>query len=138
MTVDSVKKLDEAIQSVSTEGRFTDLEMPLEVALSTLKSEARPTAKKIVILLSDGQMDPLPTRGTATALTDQLINEVLPEYRSDKTTVYTVSMSPEADRVLLSKIASEGSGLEFEAEDVQTLHKRFFRLVFGSKKTSSN
>lgn len=134
VSVESVVKLDEAIQSVSTEGRFTDLELPLEVALSTLRIEARPKAKKIVILLSDGQMDPAANRGDPTELTEKLFEEVLPQYRADKILVYTVAMSPEADKELLYKIAVDGQGLRFEASDVQTLHKRFSDLYLSLKR----
>jgi uncharacterized protein (TIGR03503 family) len=134
VTIESVKSIDEAIQTASTDGRFTDLEQPLEVALSTLRAEARPKAKRIVILLSDGQMDPPADKGDATALTEKLLSEIMPQYRVDKTTVYTVAMSPEADKELLGKIATEGRGLRFEATDIQTLHKRFSDLYLSLKR----
>lgn len=134
VSIESVATLDAAIQSVSTEGRFTDLERPLEVALSTLRLEARPKAKKIVILLSDGKMDPAADRGDPEALTTKLLTEVLPQYRADKTSVYTVAMSPEADKELLYKIAVDAQGLRFEASDVQTLHKRFSDLYLSLKR----
>jgi uncharacterized protein (TIGR03503 family) len=134
VNAETIHKLDEAIQSVSTEGRFTDLALPLETALSTLRSEARPGVKKIVILLSDGQMDPHPSRGEGAAVTDKLLTELMPLLRSDRDSVYTVSLSAEADRALLAKIAQEGNGLEFEAVDVQTLHKRFSDLYLSLKR----
>jgi len=134
VTVESVKELDGALPTITNSGRFTDLELPLEAAFATLQAEGRKEAKKIVILLSDGQMDPHPERGTAENLTAKLFGEVLPQYRAAQIPVYTVAMSPEADREYLNKIAAESGGMRFDAQDVHTLHKSFSDLFLSLKR----
>lgn len=130
----SIQSLDGAVQSASAEGHFTDLELPLETVLETLKSEGRKDARRIVILLSDGQMDPNPSRGTGEALTKKLFNDVLEEYKREKISIYTVALSPEADKEYLKKIALATDGLEFDAPDVHSVHKSFSDLYLSLKR----
>ena len=64
--------LDQSIESVSTEGGFTDMEQPLLKAYEMLVNDGRPEAIKTIVFLSDGQMDPHPTRGTKKDLIEKM------------------------------------------------------------------
>jgi len=134
VNIESVKQIDAALQGVAAEGRFTDLALPLEEALRVLVNEGRTGAKRIVILLSDGQMDPHPERGTAEVLTEKLFSTLLEEYRREHIPIYTVGLSAEADREYLSRISRSSEALSFDAKNVQEVHKSFSDLYLSLKK----
>jgi uncharacterized protein (TIGR03503 family) len=131
---DNLQQVDEAISKVSVEGRFTDLELPVVQAFEMLKAEGRKDTKKCVVLLSDGQMDPLPSRSTKADATERLLNSYLPSYVQAKIPLYTVGMSTEADAELLGKIAKQTDALYWNAPDVDTLHHQFSDLFLALKK----
>ena len=126
--------LDKAVQDAPAEGHFTDLEAPIETALNLLRSEGRREARKCVILLSDGKMDPRPSVGTAEDLIQRLLDEQLPQYRKEQITLYTLAFSSEADQGLLEDMAKSTDGLFWFAPDVDTIHLRFSDLFLALKK----
>lgn len=126
--------IDTALQGIANEGRFTDLQLPIQAALKLLQARGRKDAQPCVILLSDGQMDPFPTRGTKEAVTEELFKLDLPQFREQGIKIYSVSLSDQADRALLAKIANETSGSSWYAPDVDTIHLKFSDLFLVLKK----
>lgn len=133
LSPDNIPVIDSAIEKVPTEGGFTDLEAAIQGSYQLLTTEGRQDASRCVLLLSDGQMDPHPSRGTAETLTSQVISVDLPLYREKKIKLYTVAMSEEADRELLAKLASATDGLHWFAPDVDTIHLKFSSLMLALK-----
>jgi uncharacterized protein (TIGR03503 family) len=134
VSVDTIKMIDEALQSVSDDGRFTDLELALSEALRVLQAESRSEAQRVVILLSDGVMDPHPDRGGAGELTEKLFSQLLEEYKRERISVFTIGLSPEADQAYLGNIARSTNALKFDAKNVQDVHKSFSDLYLSLKK----
>lgn len=126
--------LDGVIDSVKNEGRFTDLESPIAAAFKLLAEKGRSDAVKCVILLSDGKMDPQPSRGAPEALVEQMLNQDLAGYREKGIKLYTLSFSEESDRELLAKAAQATDGLNWYAPDGNTIHIKFSELFLTLKK----
>jgi uncharacterized protein (TIGR03503 family) len=130
----SLANLDKAIESVPTEGGFTDLEAAIEEAMKILVLNARNDAQRTVILLSDGKMDPHPSRGTAEELTEKVRQIDLPQYHEKNIKLYAVAFSDEADKKLLSSFATDTGGISWFAPDPTTIHKKFSELFLTLKR----
>ena len=126
--------IDQAIESVTTKGRYTNLYSPLADALNLLQTKGRTTAEKCVILLSDGQMDPHPDSGTADELNQRLFHEILPQYQKNLIRLYTVAMSNEADEKGLAKIAQATGAMHWFSPDVSSIHLKFSDLFLTLKR----
>lgn len=129
----NLKATDDAIASVSVEGRFTDLEAPIAAAFEILRAQGRPEAKRCVILLSDGKMDPHPKKGTSAQLTEKVFSEDLPRFRKHFIKLYTLSLSDQADQAFLARAATEAGGVHEHAPDVNTIHQKFSSLFLALK-----
>ena len=125
--------IDTAIDSILIEGGFTDIEAGIESALQLLQQKGRPNAIKTVILLSDGKMDPHPSRGTGEDLVKKLSDADLPQFKRLGIKIYTLSLSDEADKVLLGNIADSTGGLHWFAPDATTVHIKFSDLFLALK-----
>ncbi len=134
VTPGELERLDTQISGIVAEGGFTDIAAGLEEALRLFKESGRSDTVKAVILLSDGKMDPHPSRGVPAALTEKVRAEQLPEYRSNKITLYTLSLSGESDKELLENFAKEAGGQYWFAPDANTIHRKFSELFLSIKK----
>lgn len=130
----SLPDLDKAIEGVSVEGAFTDLEVGLAEAFKLLSENGRKDAAKTIVLLSDGKMDPHPSRGTSAELTTKVLETELAEFKRKNIKLYTVAFSEESDKDLLAKFAKEGGGLNWYASDASTIHKKFSELFLTLKR----
>ncbi len=128
------QKLDDSIEAVSTDGNFTDLWSPIVAAMELMRQEGRVNSKKVVILLSDGKMDPHPRTGTAAELTARLRDLDLPAYKEQKIELYTLALSDEADRKLLEEMAKSTNGISWYAPSVNKIHKIFSDLFLTIKR----
>lgn len=136
MSVDpgNLTSFDQAIDSILTEGGFTNLEYPVSQALQLLDERGRGGVVRCVVLLSDGKMDPHPEQGSAAELTRKLFSEDLTAYKKKGVKLYTLALSGEADKNLLEKIALETDGQHWFAPDVDTIHLKFSDLFLVLKK----
>jgi Mg-chelatase subunit ChlD len=98
-------QLVSAIQGIKTEGRYTDLLEAVKAGSNLLESSSREDAQRVLILLSDGKMEPEVSRGTAMARTQELVNDVLPDLKAREIKIHTLAFSSQADRELLGEIA---------------------------------
>ncbi len=130
----SLPGLDKSIETIPVEGAFTDLEVPLEEAMKLLIQDGRKEATKTVVLLSDGKMDPHPSRGTPEELTQKVKEIILPEFKDKAVKLYTVAFSEESDKSLLAEFATDAGGLSWYAPDAGTIHKRFSELFLTLKR----
>jgi uncharacterized protein (TIGR03503 family) len=134
ITDEALPTLENTLQTLPAEGTFTDIESPVELAYQLLTEQGRPDSIRCIILLSDGKMDPYPERGTPEELTRRLFEIDVPSLRKADIKLYTLSLSAEADQVLLEKLAHEAGGSNFQALDSATIHRRFSDLFFKLKK----
>jgi len=70
----ATKNLGEMVSKLPAAGQYTDLLSAVEAARDLIKQQKRPEASAIVVLLSDGKMDPNPKIGTAPFRSEQLLN----------------------------------------------------------------
>ena len=134
LTPTNLATIDHAIESVATEGGFTDIEAGLEEAFTILSREGRHEATKAIILLSDGKMDPHPERGTPEALSSRVKDVVLSQFPEKHFKLYTLAFSEESDKALLADFAKAGGGLTWYAPDASTIHKKFSELFLTLKR----
>jgi len=130
----AIEELDKSIEQIPMEGGFTDLEAALEEAIKLLEHDGRKDATQTVVLLSDGKMDPHPSRGTPAELTEKVKSDFLPAYEDRHIKLYTVAFSEESDRTLLSEFAQGAGGLSWYAPDASTIHKKFSELFLTLKR----
>lgn len=130
---DTIETFDQAISGIVYEGGFTDIESALSQANKVLSEEGRKDVAKSVLLLSDGKMDPYPERGEPIDLIKQTESKILMQYRVNKIKLYTVALSEQADKELLSRFAKLTEGVDLFALDSSTIHKKFSELFLKIK-----
>lgn len=122
------------LEKVASSGQYTDILAGVEAAKAMFERNPRREARKVVILLSDGKMEPDPIRGTSEQRTSALMSGVLPGMKSDEFKVYTLSFSDLADRELLSEIAAATDALSMFTPEAEKIHELFADLFLAVKK----
>jgi hypothetical protein len=130
----ATKGLVEAVGALTASGQYTDLLAGVEAARDLIKQQKRPDATGIVLLLSDGKMDPDPKIGTAPFRSEQLLNAVLPDLKANSIKVNTLYFSEQADKQLLTEIALASEGASAFATSVDVIHQSFADLFLAVKK----
>jgi Mg-chelatase subunit ChlD len=123
-----------SIQNVKTDGRYTDLLEAIKVGSNLLESNPREDAQRVLILLSDGKMEPEASRGTAMGRTQELVNDVLPELKAKEIKIHTLAFSSQADRELLGEISNATDGLNWYTKEAADLQKSFADLFLAVKR----
>lgn len=122
------------VARVGQSGMYTNILAGIRAAKVLLESNRREGANQIIVVLSDGKMEPEPTEGTAQALTTDLLTMYLPDLKLKGVKVYALSFSPEADRELLDKIANSTDGLSWFTPDADKIHQSFADLFLAVKR----
>jgi Mg-chelatase subunit ChlD len=131
---DSEQAISREIEDIKAEGRFTDLLDAVKVAKQVLDLDPREEAQRVIILLSDGKMEPDPAIGLPMARTQELVNDILPELKATETKVHTLALSEQADRELLGEIANSTDGLNWFSQSAADIHKSFADLFLAVKR----
>ena len=122
------------LAQIQATGEYTDIYSGLRVATEMLHADAHASAKPLIVLLSDGRMDPPSANGSAEQLTDKLMNELLPDLKAQGMRVYTLAFSEEADKALLSQIAASTDGVQWFTPTADKVHESFADLFLAVKK----
>lgn len=140
-TSKQIPKIREALNvDLSDSGLYTDLLNPLVKAREIFKTskvqrtKSGKASEKVVILLTDGKMDPDPKKSSSAVRMEKLLREVLPNLKKDEIKVYTVSFSENADKQLLAEIATRTLGTSWFTPTADKLHESFAKLVLAIKK----
>ncbi|MBX7138230.1 MAG: VWA domain-containing protein [Oligoflexia bacterium] len=131
---DESSQIVDQINNLKTEGIYTDISSGVKLAHRVLSENARDEARRVVILLSDGKMDPNPALGLSQALTKDLLESVLPEMKSENIRIHTLYFSELADKELLSEVASMTEGLNFFTPTSDQIHESYTSLFLAVKK----
>ncbi|MCB0334971.1 MAG: VWA domain-containing protein [Bdellovibrionales bacterium] len=131
---DQDKDIISVLKGVRDDGEYTNLLAPLKIAADLLKANPRPDAKQVIVMLSDGKMDPDPKEGPAAVLTSTLTTQLLPELKRRGVKVYTLSFSELADRAILSYIATSTNGVPWFTPTSDQIHESFAELFLVLKK----
>jgi hypothetical protein len=124
----------ESIVRVGDDKQFTDIYAGIRAAGDLLAGAKREGAQPVIVMLSDGKMDPDPVSGSDSLLTDKLLNEYLPQIKAQGLKVHTLALSELADQNLLRQIAVATDGVNFVAPTAETVHKSFADLFLVVKK----
>jgi hypothetical protein len=124
----------QTIQSIKPEGQYSDLLEGIRAAGKILEASPRNDADRIIVLLSDGKMEPNPQNGAASARTLELVNLVLPDLKAKEIKVHSLAFSDQADKMLLSEISAVTDGLSFYTSTSDDVHKSFANLFLAVKR----
>ncbi len=113
-------QLKNAVDRIDSNGD-TDIAAGLHLGYDVLSASIVPSAKKVAVLLTDGQDSEL--KSTSFYVQD---------YVAQGWTVYTVGLGDEVDRDLLTAIATftpEGEYFQASLDNIQTIYQRVFARV---------
>lgn len=133
-TENSIYDLYANISRVGDSGIYTNLAEGLRTASTLLPDPAPEGMKQVVMLLSDGKLEPAASQGSAASVQSDLFSDILPKLRARGVTIYTLAFSDEADTDLLSKVADSAEGISWFAETSEDIHKAFADLFLSLKK----
>lgn len=131
---DSLGQTLQTIEAIKTEGQFTDLYEGIKKSEAILNANPRNDAERIIILLSDGKMEPNPSVAMPATRTVELVNDLLPELKAKEIRVHSLSFSDQADKVLLGEVAAATEGLSWYTTDSEQVHKSFADLFLVVKR----
>jgi len=127
---DVVKK----IQGIKTEGQYSDILEGIRAAEKILEASPRNDADRVIILLSDGKMEPNPSVALPSSRTIELVNQILPELKAKEIKVHSLAFSDQADKMLLSEISAATDGLNWFTANSDQVHKSFANLFLAVKR----
>ena len=127
-------EVETQISQIQNNGAFTNLLVGINRAKAMLDEAPRENTNQIIILLSDGKMDPPPTAGTSVTLTNELTNGVLPDLKAKGIKIYTLAFSNEADKELLSSIALGTEAIGWYTESADKIHESYADLFLAVKR----
>lgn len=113
--------LAERIAALGDSGEYTDIIAAVKLGAELFQGKGRAGIRKIMILISDGKMDPSPRKYAPAEATAKLLDELLPKVREAGIEVHTIALSEESDRDLMSRIASLTGGTGWYAQDASTI-----------------
>jgi uncharacterized protein (TIGR03503 family) len=131
---DKAGEVEQSISSVSTSGEYTNILAGVKAAASILEKNGRQDSNKVIIVLSDGKMDPDPTAGDPKLLTEELLNDILPDLKQKNIKIHTLSFSEQADKDLLSQVAVGTDGVNWFTPSADKVHESFADLFLVIKK----
>ena len=123
-----------AISNIQNSGIYTDIFAAIEQAKTLLEANPRDDARQVVILLSDGKMDPDPKVGSAEVRARELLDSLILDLRANEINVYTLYFSEQADKELLSQIATSTDGLNWFTPSSDKIHESYTDLFLAVKK----
>jgi hypothetical protein len=115
-------------------GPYSDISEGIKLAKAVLDASPRPGAQRVIILLSDGRMEPDPAVSPAFARTLELVHDVLPELKTKETKVFTLAFSDQADRAFLGEVSAATDGLTWFTATAEDIHKSFADLFLAIKR----
>ena len=127
-------KIANEIAKIENKGLYTDLLSGIKVAQDIFKNNPSKDAQQVIVLLSDGKMDPDPVKASPQTQNDALFNNTLPELKAQGIKVHTLAFSDQADKDLLSQIAASTEGIGIYAPDANSIHQAFTNLFLAVKK----
>ena len=131
---EETENLSNTIKNITNDGIYTNIASAIEKGVEILHESGRNDAQKAVILFSDGKMEPNPSDGTPEDLKQHLFNRVLPQAEASGIKVYTLALSQEADKDLLSEIAEKTGAEHWYSPSAEEIHKSFANMFLVARK----
>jgi uncharacterized protein (TIGR03503 family) len=133
-SLDKGPSLHHVISRLAADGTHTSILDAVEKARDMFRGSPSSSKSKIIVLLSDGKMEPPPESGGAEDATNRLLHEVIPSLVAEGVKVFSLAFSNKADQKLLETIAVTGEGLSWFTENADAIHKSFADLLLAVKK----
>jgi Mg-chelatase subunit ChlD len=130
---EQVSAVAREVDAVGNSGEYTDIVAGLRLAKSVLEANPRSDANQVVVLLSDGKLDPNPAAGSAVSARQGLVEELLPALRESGLKVHTLAFGDLVDRELLEKIAADTSGSSWYTPSASKIHESYAELFLVVK-----
>ena len=130
----SSPSLSSQIENLGDSGEFTDILAAINLGSKVLKESGRAGVRKVLVLLSDGQMDPSPQKYSSAEAADKLLTIVVPELKAAGIVIHSIALSDEADRVLMSEIAARTDGVGWFAQDPSAIKDILRDLLLIAKR----
>jgi uncharacterized protein (TIGR03503 family) len=131
---DQIESVSKQITGIGATGQYTDILAGINTAKELLLRNPSEDARQVIILLSDGKMDPDPAKGTPQAFSEKLLGESIPELKARGARIYTLAFSDKADRDLLRQIAAAGDGVNWFTPTADKIHESYAELFLAVKK----
>ena len=122
------------IQSIKAEGQYSDILEGVRAAAKILEASPRNDAERVIILLSDGKMEPNPAVALPSSRTLELVNQILPDLKTKEIKIHSLAFSDQADKMLLSEISAATDGLNWYTANSDEVHKSFANLFLAVKR----
>ncbi len=129
---DTIGAVSADVERVGNSGQFTDILAGLKLARSILDAEARADANQVIVLLSDGKLDPDPAVVSPGA-SKATLTEFLPTLREDGIKVHTLAFGDQVDKALLAEIAAATEGLSWFTPTASKIHESYAQLFLVVK-----
>jgi Mg-chelatase subunit ChlD len=125
--------LQRSLASLQFNGQTTDLAAALEAGLVAFPDQEDVSHRRLVLLLTDGELDLGKDRAEAEAAAlARIRNSLIPEYHRRGILLYTIAFTTAADREFLGELAEASAGASSFIADAQTLHQAFSQIFIGT------
>lgn len=131
---DTEKETYKAIASLEATGEYTNIVTGVEAAKTMLEEDRREKSSQVIVLMSDGKMEPHPKAGTPEFISRILFDFYLPELKSKGIKIHTLAFSDQADKDLLKQIAAATDAASWFTPTAEKIHESYAELFLVVKK----
>lgn len=118
--------LSAAVDKIDYSSRLTDIAGATEMARHTLDEQARPSARQVLVLITDGQID-LGSERKNRESKSWLLESILPNATRQGVSVFGITLTDEADVELIQRLSDATGGTYYRllaADDVGSVFDR--------------
>lgn len=117
-------QVDRAVQKEKANG-WTNIGMGMELAREEFERNARPKARKMMVLMTDGHVNRPANRDPRQYVLDEAQRA-----RDEKIDIVAISFSSDADKSLMQQVADVADGIFFNVEGSVAEQEKELRAVF--------
>lgn len=128
------REVSKTISNLEITGQYTNLVTGVEAAKEMLDKDRRERSSQVIVLMSDGKMEPHPRAGTPEFISRILFEFYLPELKSKGVKIHTLSFSDQADKDLLRQIAAATEAVSWFTPTADKIHESYAELFLVVKK----
>jgi hypothetical protein len=125
------KNLKKAVSGLEFVSEFKDFPGGLELALTHMTTQGRKDARRVVILLSTGELTPSNVQAGPDEIMKYLRDKVLYDYYLEEVPVYAVAFGGQGPLGVMQEIGDATNGKTLLAPDVVALDDVFSVLLHG-------
>ncbi|MGI6680108.1 MAG: vWA domain-containing protein [Bdellovibrionota bacterium] len=127
------------LSKVENLGLYTDLYNAIKQAKKVLNDESKNLENKeeyqnVIVLFSDGKMEPNEKVISKEEALEKLENEVILELEKNNIKLYTLSFSDKSDRELLKSLAEKTGALSWYTPSAEKIHESFSKIFLAVQK----